>query len=175
MDNKIILATIIGIVFGLLLYDFFLVPDVITKVNIVETIKSDTVYVTQRDTIKIRDIKYVYERDTIIENYQPKIRGFKEFYPTMFGNVWINGEVLGELRYVDVSHDFKIPTVTNTITKEKTVTNTILSKGLYFGGGINSLMQYSVSASYVDSRYIFQYQYQPQINVHQIGVAKKLF
>jgi hypothetical protein len=175
MDNKIILATIIGIVFGLLLYDFFLVPDVITKVNIVETIKSDTVYVTQRDTIKIRDVKYIYERDTIIENYRPKIRGFKEFYPTMFGNVWVTGEVLGDLRYVDISHNLEIPLVTNIITKEKTLTNTVLSKGIYIGGGINSIMQYNVSASYVDNKYLFQYQYQPQLKVHQIGVAKKLF
>lgn len=175
MDNKVILATIIGIVLGLLLYDFFLVPDVITKVNIVETIKSDTVYVTQRDTIKIRDIKYVYERDTIIKNYRPKIRGFKEFYPTMYGDIWINGEVLGELRYVDISHNLEIPVVTNVITKEKTLTNTVLSKGIYIGGGINSLLQYNVSASYVDNRYLFQYQYKPQLKVHQIGVAKKLF
>jgi hypothetical protein len=173
--NRLILAAIIGVIIGLLLYDFFLVPEVITKVNIVETIKSDTVYVTQRDTIKIRDVKYVYERDTIIENYQPKIRGFKEFYPTMYGDVWVTGQVLGELRYVDISHDFKIPTVTNTITKEKTVTNTVLSKGVYLGGGVNSIMQYNVSASYVDNKYIFQYQYQPQLNVHQIGLAKKIF
>jgi hypothetical protein len=173
--NKLILAAIIGIIIGLLLYDFFLVPEVITKVNIVETIKSDTVYVTQRDTIKIRDVKYVYERDTIIENYQPKIRGFKEFYPTMFGDVWVTGQVIGELRYMDVSHDFKIQTVTNTITKEKTVTNTVLSKGIYIGTGINSLMKYNVSASYVDNKYLFQYQYQPQLRVHQIGLAKKIF
>jgi len=173
--NRLILAAIIGVIIGLLLYDFFLVPEVITKVNIVETIKSDTVYVTQRDTIKIRDVKYVYERDTIIENYQPKIRGFKEFYPTMYGDVWVTGQVIGELRYVDISHDFKIPTVTNTITKEKTVTNTVLSKGIYIGSGVNSLLQYNVSASYVDNSYLFQYQYQPQLKVHQIGLAKKIF
>ncbi len=173
--NKLIIATIAGVIIGLLLYDSFLVPEVSTRVEVLETIKSDTVYISHRDTIRIRDVKYIYERDTIIENYQPKIRGFKEFYPTMYGNISINGEVLGELRYVDVNHDFKIQTVTNTITKEKTVTNTVLSRGLYLGGSINSLMQYSVSASYVDSRYLFQYQYQPQINVHQIGVAKKLF
>jgi len=173
--NKLIIATIAGVIIGLLLYDSFLVPEVSTRVEVLETIKSDTVYISHRDTIRIRDVKYIYERDTIIENYQPKIRGFKEFYPTMYGDVWINGEVLGQLRYVDISHDFKIPTVTNTITKEKTVTNTVLSRGLYVGTGINSLMQYSVSASYVDNRYLFQYQYHPQINVHQIGVAKKLF
>ena len=173
--NRLILAAIIGVIIGLLLYDFFLVPEVITKVNIVETIKSDTVYVTQRDTIKIRDVKYIYERDTIIENYQPKIRGFKEFYPTMYGKIWINGEVLGQLRYVDISHHLEIPMVTNTITKEKTVTNTVLSKGVYLGGGVNSIMQYNVSASYVDNKYLFQYQYQPQLRVHQIGLAKKIF
>jgi len=93
----------------------------------------------------------------------------------MYGNISINGEVLGELRYVDISHDFKIPMVTNTITKEKTVTNTVLSKGVYLGGGVNSIMQYNVSASYVDNKYLFQYQYQPQLRVHQIGLAKKLF
>jgi hypothetical protein len=61
--------------------------------------------------------------------------------------------------------------VTNTETK------TIIkkSKGIYLGANVNSLLQPGASASYVDDKYIFQYQYQPLQGIHQIGVSKKLF
>jgi hypothetical protein len=39
----------------------------------------------------------------------------------------------------------------------------------------NSLLKPSASVSYLDNKYLFQYQYQPMEKVHQIGVSKKLF
>jgi hypothetical protein len=71
--------------------------------------------------------------------------------------------------------DYTIPVVTNTITN--TVTKTIIQKpkGIYLGGGINSLLQPAAKISYLDNKYLFQYQYQPFERVHQIGISKKLF
>ena len=169
------LCFITGTIIGLLLYNWFLVAEVETKIEYITTTetKVDTVYIT--DTIKDIQVHQKIIRDTILVNYKPKIRAFKTTYNHIYGSVVFSGEVLGEVLKSNVTGSLSIPTITNTITKEKTVTKTVLSKGVYLGSGINSLMQYNIGASYVDNKYLFQYQYQPQINVHQIGIAKKLF
>ena len=76
---------------------------------------------------------------------------------------------------MSVTNDFKIPVVTNTVTNTKTETIIKKPKGIYLGVGVNSLLQPSASASYLDNKYLFQYQYQPIQRVHQIGISKKLF
>jgi len=82
---------------------------------------------------------------------------------------------LGDVLNVDIKNKFAIPVVTNTITNTETKTIIKKSKGIYLGATINSMLQPGASASYVDDKYIFQYQYQPLQKVHQIGVSKKLF
>jgi hypothetical protein len=71
--------------------------------------------------------------------------------------------------------DYKIPVVTNEITETKTETIVQKPKGIYLGAGVNSLLKPSAAVSYLDNKYLFQYQYQPLEGVHQIGVSKKLF
>jgi hypothetical protein len=73
------------------------------------------------------------------------------------------------------TNDFKIPVVTNTITETKTETIVVKPKGIYIGGGVNSLIQPSASVSYLDNKYLFTYQFEPLQKVHQIGVSKKIF
>jgi hypothetical protein len=76
---------------------------------------------------------------------------------------------------MSVTNDFKIPVVTNTITNTETQTIIKKSKGLYLGASINSLLNPGATASYVDDKYLFQYQYQPVTRIHTLGVSKKLF
>lgn len=139
--------------------------------------KSDTVFIRVIDTVHVpkKEIKTKVVRDTILVDYKPKIKSFSATTPFEYGNTYVNGEVLGEVLKMNVTNDFKIPTVTNTITNTETKTIIKKSKGLYLGASINSLLDPGASASYVDDKYIFQYQYQPLQKVHQIGVSKKLF
>jgi hypothetical protein len=65
--------------------------------------------------------------------------------------------------------------VTNTVTNTETKTIIKKSKGLYLGATVNSLLQPGAAVAYLDNKYIFEYQYQPLQNIHQIGVSKKLF
>jgi len=87
----------------------------------------------------------------------------------------VSGEVLGDVLNLDIKNKFAIPVVTNTITNTETKTIIKKSKGLYLGANINSLVQPGATASYVDDKYIFQYQYQPVTKIHTLGVSKKLF
>lgn len=175
MDNRLILFFAIGLIIGLLIYDRLLVPDVQTKTEYIETIKTDTVYTVVRDTIYRYKFKYIYERDTIIEDYKPKIRGFKETFVTLYGNAYLSGEVLGELRYASLTADLKFPQITNTITKEKNTTTIIKPSGVFLTGGINSQFTYSIGATYLKDKSLIGYEYQPEIDLHSLRLGFKLF
>lgn len=139
--------------------------------------ETDTSFVEILDTVYIpkKEIKTKVIRDTIIVDYKPTIKSFNATTPFEYGNTYVNGEVLGEVLKMTVTNDFKIPTVTNTITNTETKTIIKKSKGIYLGANINSLLDPGATASYVDDKYVFQYQYQPVTKIHTLGVSKKLF
>jgi hypothetical protein len=87
----------------------------------------------------------------------------------------VSGEVLGEVLKMTATNDFKIPVVTNTITNTETKTIIQKPKGIYLGAGVNSLIQPMAKVSYLDNKYLFEYQYQPVTKVHALGISKKLF
>jgi hypothetical protein len=177
-DNQRIKIAIISFLIGAM--SAFMVcskPEGEVVYNFTTKTKIDTVFVSFTDTVYIskKEIKTQVLRDTILIDYEPTIKSFSTTTPFQYGNTYVNGEVLGEVLKMSVTNDFKIPTITNTITNTQTKTITNKSKGLYLGANINSLLEPGASASYVDNKYIFQYQYQPMQKIHQIGVSKKLF
>lgn len=139
--------------------------------------ESDTVFVHIIDTVEITKTKIKTNtlRDTVLVDYKPTINSFSTTTPFEYGKTYVSGEVLGEVLKMTVTNDFKIPTVTNTITNTETKTIIKKSKGIYLGANINSLLDPGATASYVDDKYIFQYQYQPMTKIHSLGVSKKLF
>jgi hypothetical protein len=139
--------------------------------------KTDTLFVDKVSTVYIPKTKIKTEvlRDTILIDFKPQISLFKTTLPFEYGNTYLSGEVLGEVLKMTATNDYNIPVVTNTITETKTETIVVKPKGIYLGAGVNSLLKPSASVSYLDNKYLFQYQYQPMEKVHQIGVSKKLF
>jgi hypothetical protein len=139
--------------------------------------KTDTLFVDKLETVYIpkTSIKTEVLRDTILIDFKPQISVFKTTIPFEYGNTYLSGEVLGEVLKMTATNDYKIPVVTNTITNTETKTIIQKPKGLYLGAGVNSLLKPSASVSYLDNKYLFEYQYQPLQKVHQIGVSKKLF
>lgn len=174
MDYKVIVSIVLGIVIGVILYDRFFVPELQTKIVIQETFKTDTVYRVIRDTVKITNVKYIYQRDTIIENYIPKIRGFKETFITKHGNAYLTGEVLGDLRYAIFTTDFKYPFVTNTVSTEKTSKIIIKPTGLFLTGGINNKFSYSIGTTYLKNNSLISYQYNINQKTHSLKVGFKI-
>lgn len=139
--------------------------------------KTDTLYVTFTDTIYVpkTKIKTQVIRDTILIDYKPKISSFTTSFPFDNGSTKISGEVLGEVLKMTAINDYKLPVVTNTVTETKTERIVVKPKGVYIGASVNNLLQPGVTASYLDNKYLFQYQFQPLQGLHQIGVSKKLF
>lgn len=169
--GKYLLSATLG---AFILYWFFW-PEFTENTEIVEVRSTDTVYVTIRDTVRITKVKNEYLRDTILSKpIQPQIKAFTASTPFLYGNTYVNGEVLGEVLKIDITNDFKIPTVTNTI--NRTVTNTITEKprGLYVGASINSGLRPAAQLLYLDKQYIFSGSYSLDRTI-SIGVSKKLF
>jgi hypothetical protein len=120
-------------------------------------------------------IKTEIIRDTILIDFKPQISLFETSFPFEHGSTKVSGEVLGEVLKMTATNDYKIPVVTNTITNTKTKTIIQKPKGIYLGAGVSSLLEPSAKISYLDNKYLFQYQYQPLQKIHTIGVSKKLF
>jgi len=178
LDDERIRIAIVSFLLGIIL-TFVIYPkpefETVYKTKIDRL--TDTLYITSSDTVYIpkTKIKTQVVRDTILINFKPKISRFETTFPFDYGSTKVSGEVLGEVLKMTATNDYKLPVVTNTITETKTETIVVKPKGIYLGGGVNSLLQPSASASYVDDKYIFQYQFQPLQKVHQIGVSKKIF
>jgi hypothetical protein len=177
-DNQKIQIAILAFIAGVILaFVVFPRPEVETVYKFETKVETDTIYTQVRDTVYVpkMSIKSQIIRDTIILDYHPQISLFKASIPSKYGSTHLSGEVLGEVLKMTATNDFKIPLVTNTITETKTETIIKKAKGIYLGGGVNSLLDPSVKVSYLDNKYLFQYGYQPVTKIHTLGISKKLF
>jgi hypothetical protein len=169
-----ILAFLAGVILAFIVYPK---PEAEEIYKFTTTTETDTVFLTISDTVYVpkTKIKTQVLRDTILVDYKPIIKSFSATTPFEYGNTYVNGEVLGDVLKMSVTNDFKIPTVTNTVTNTETKTIIKKSKGLYLGANINSLLDPGAKVSYLDNKYLFQYQYQPVTKIHSLGISKKLF
>ena len=178
LDDERIRIAIISFLIGVVLaFVVFPRPEIETVYKKKVEVKTDTLYVTLKDTIYVpkTKIKTQVLRDTILIDFKPKISRFETSFPFEYGSTKVNGEVLGEVLKMTATNDYKLPVVTNTITETNTETILVKPKGIYLGAGVNSLLQPSANVSYLDNKYLFTYQFQPLSGIHQIGVSKKLF
>jgi len=176
-DERIRIATISFLIGMILAFVLYPKPEQETIYKVKTKVETDTIYSHVRDTIYIpkTKIKQTVLRDTILIDFKPQISHFKTTFPSDYGSTYVSGEVLGEVLKMTATNDFKIPVVTNTITETKTETIVKKPKGIYIGAGMNSLLQPSAKISYLDNKYLFEYQFQPMTKLHTLGVSKKLF
>ena len=177
-ENQKIHVAIISFLAGVIVaFLFYPKPETEEVYKFTTKTETDTVFIQEIDTLHVtkKEIKTEYLRDTVLIDFKPKISQFNASFPFEYGSTNVSGEVLGEVLKMTATNDYKIPVVTNTITNTETKTIIQKPKGIYLGGGINSLLQPSANVSYLDNKYLFSYQYQPLQGIHQIGVAKKLF
>lgn len=169
-----ILSFLAGVILAFIIYPK---PEAKSVYKFQTVTKTDTLFITSTDTVYIPKTKIKTEviRDTILVNYKPKISLFKASFPSTYGSTNVSGEVLGEVLKMTAINDYRLPIVTNTTTETKTETIVQKAKGIYLGAGITSLLQPSAKVSYLDNKYLFQYQFQPFEKIHSVSVSKKLF
>ena len=177
-DNQKIKIASLAFIAGIIVAYIFLPKTESETVYKFETVtKTDTLFITSTNTVYIpkKEIKTQVIRDTVLIDYKPKISAFTASFPFEYGSTNVSGEVLGEVLKMTATSDFKIPVVTNTITNTETKTIVQKPKGIYLGASVNSLLQPGAKVSYLDNKYIFQYQFQPLEKLHTLSVSKKLF
>jgi hypothetical protein len=178
MDSERIRIATISFLLGVILaFIVYPKPESETFYKVKTVTKTDTLIVEVKDTIYIPKTKIKTEvlRDTILIDFKPQISRFETTFPFDYGSTKVSGEVLGEVLKMTATNDYNIPVVTNTIIETKTETIIKKSKGLYLGANVNSALNLGASASYVDDKYLFSYQFQPVTRIHTLGVSKKLF
>jgi hypothetical protein len=178
MEDQRIKIAVLSFIAGVILSFLFMPKPETEEVYRFTTVtKTDTLFVDKVSTVYIpkTSIKTEVLRDTILIDFKPQISLFETTFPFEHGSTKVSGEVLGEVLKMTATNDYKIPVVTNTITNTETKTIIQKPKGIYLGAGINSVLHPSASVTYLDNKYLFQYQYQPLQKIHTLGVSKKLF
>ena len=173
-----ILIFILGIIGGMVIYKMFLEPETETIVHYKERITTDTVYVSQIDTVYLtkKEIKHTVIRDTVLINpIEPKIKAYEARFPLTNGYAYVNGEVLGEVLKMRLTTDIKYPTITNTIEKETTKTIVKKPSGLYAQAWVDSNFIPSVGGTYLRDRLMINYRYTPLTLTHSVGFGVRVF
>lgn len=179
---------LIGAWLGLKLF----APKVQNTVTVKEIIRVDTSYVyvdtsfnaraTKDTPIKPKTTKAKDpEKDPQPEKYD-SVRTYTGTYQFDYGKFDWSIETGGILSAYSFKPTITIPTVT--VDKEKVITHTktIIQKGLFAGGGINSKADFHIGATYLGEKYLIEYNIVPQTVqtypitlVHQVGFKYKIF
>jgi len=188
-----------GILIGMFIYDRFLVPEHETTYK--ETIVTDTTFKHYKekylvDSIKSKSLsdsveffkkKYkgiltknniiiVHDSVFIDKPFLAPLRRFNGQRSFLYGDTYFNATVAGELLDMEITNDFEIPVVTNTITKE---TRTIIKpSGLYMTVGFRSgesNFSTLIGATYLKDKSMVSYSYDLKLKSHQAGIGFKVF
>lgn len=201
MDNPLKFAVVFlfGFIVGFLVYDRFFVPEHTTEYR--ETIVTDTTFKHYKEKYLVDSIKSKSLSDSV-EFFRKKYRGIltknniqivhdsvfvdKPFLAPLkrfngqraflYGNTHFNAVVAGELLDMEISNDFKIPTVTNTITK--TTQTVVKPSGLYgtlgFRVGEQQQLSTLIGATYLKDKSMINYSFDLKLKSHQVGVGFKV-
>ncbi len=189
------LATyILAFALGFALAFLFFKPKIVENIVVKTETRIDTVYTKHVERIPFPDLTYIALEDSIEhyrslyeeelgnikivkenEPFSAPLRTYSGFEPTLYGNIGYNAVVAGKMLDMSITHDLKMPTITNTVTTVKTVTQTRDLLGLYAGASASMDLDYKLGASYVDRDWQFNYDYQPKVRTHWVGVKRRVF
>ena len=187
----LLLILILGAYIGIKLFT----PKVIESVEITETITSDTSMIevdtsfsatsTPKQPIRPKKVKprnpEPEAHETEDNPVYDSIRSYSGTHYFQYGKFDWSINTKGMLDSYTFNPQFSVPQV-NTV-KERTITQTrtIIQKGIFAGGGMNSQGQFHAGATYLGNKFLIEYNYTPAgiqpipIGVHQVGFKYKIF
>lgn len=109
------------------------------------------------------------------------IRSYTGTYHFDYGKFDWSIDTKGILDSYTFNPQFTVPQI-NTV-KEKTITQTrtIIQRGVFAGGGMNSQGNFHAGATYLGNKFLIEYNFTPAglqpvpVNVHQVGFKYKIF
>jgi hypothetical protein len=171
-------------------------PKVIETTETTETITTDTTQIEVDTTFSekakpkkpIRP-KKVKPREKELELHETpekpaydSIRSYSGTYTHDYGKFDWTIETKGLLDSYTFNPEFSVPQITTTKEKTITQTRTIIQKGVFAGGGMNTAGQFHAGATYLGNKFMIEYNFVPQTvqnisygGVHQVGFKYKIF
>lgn len=168
-----ILSLAIGFALAFLLFKTKIVENIVFKT---ET-RIDTIFTSHADTVFLTET-ILYERiDTVYysEPFKADISVYSGSELLDYGSIDWMAETTGKLVNLSFTPSFEIPTITKEIETVRTITKTRDLKGLYAGASASLDLDYKLGASYVDRDWQFNYDYQPKLDAHWVGVRRRIF
>ncbi|HCX75309.1 MAG TPA: hypothetical protein DHU93_07725 [Algoriphagus sp.] len=185
----VLIILLLGVYIGVRLFT----PEVVTETTVTTKETSDTTYrdydvtfsekATQRKPIKPITVKPKTKESPEPEKYD-STRSYSGTYHFDYGKFDWQINTGGILEGYEFKPSFSIPTVTHTKEKTITQTRTIIQKGIFVGGGVDSQRDFNVGATYLRKNFLIEYNFHPAqgfgtvsepIPVHQVGFKYKLF
>lgn len=192
-ENGLILLIIIllGAWIGVKLFT----PKVIETTETTETITVDSTQIeldttfsekaTPKKPIKPKKVKPREQELEIHETPEKpvydSIRSYSGTYVYDYGKFDWTIDTKGMLDSYTFNPQFSVPQVTTVKEKTITQTRTIIQKGVFAGGGMNSQGYFHAGATYLGNKFLIEYNYTPAglqpvpVGVHQVGFKYKVF
>jgi hypothetical protein len=159
---------------------------VIAEKTTIDTVKTVVDVVISDKATKRRPIKpkKVKAKDPELDPEPEKYDSIREYAGTnafQYGKFDWKVRTGGILESYEFNPQFIIPTIT--VTKEKTITQTrtIIQKGVFAGGGMNSQGTFHAGATYLGNKFLIEYNFTPSglqpipAPIHQVGFKYKIF
>lgn len=187
LNKEKVLILLAGLAMGSWIGVLLFTPKIENTTTTIEKITYDTVWVnvdtvfsqvaTKAKPIKPKDTRPKDpDKDPQPEKYD-SIRYYSGTNSFEYGKLDWKISTGGVLQSYEFKPQFEIPTVT--IEKEKTLTETktIIQRGLFAGGGMNSRGSFHSGATYLGNNFLIEYNFSPakQVQTHQIGFKVKVF
>ena len=178
MDNIMKIALyIITFAVGFAVAFLFFRPEITESIVIKTEERVDTIFTAHTDTVYIPYETLVETIDTVYysEPFKADISVYRGSEELEYGNVDWRAETTGKLVNFSMIPHLQLPTIIKEIETVKTVTQTRDLRGLYAGASASLDLDYKLGASYVDRDWQFNYDYQPKIGAHWVGVKRRVF
>ena len=165
------------IAIGFAICYFMFQPKVVDRIVVTTETRIDTIFTAYKDTVFLTDTVLQHHIDTVYYSvpFEATVTAYSGSKVLDYGSIDWRAETTGKLVNLSFTPSFDIPTITKEIETVKTVTQTIDLRGLYAGASASIDLDYKVGASYVDRDWQFNYDYQPKVKMHWVGVKKRLF
>lgn len=168
---------ILAFAIGFALCHFLFQPKIVESIVIKTETRIDTIFTAYKDTVFLTDTVLQHHIDTVYYSvpFEATVTAYSGSKVLDYGSIDWRAETTGKLVNLSFTPSFEIPTITKEIETVRTITKTRDLRGLYAGASASLDLDYKIGASYVDRDWQFNYDYQPKIGAHWVGVKKRVF
>lgn len=162
---------------GFALAFLFFKPKIVENIVVKTETRIDTIFTSHADTVFLTDTVLQHHIDTVYYSvpFEATVTAYSGSKVLDYGIIDWRAETTGKLVNLSFTPSIEIPTIIKEIETVKIVTQTRDLRGFYAGASASLDLDYKIGASYVDRDWQFNYDYQPKVRMHWVGVKRRVF